>query len=97
MNPFSYHKTYDTDDIKVKLHHNICHYVNMYLAVDKREQFELDLDEQVSQLSENGVLTLPMVPPSVVNQVIHQLNFCHYRVTSVQLVHEQLWLTYHFN
>lgn len=97
MNPFSYHKTYDTDDIKVKLHHNICHYVTVHLPTGERELFELELDEQIAQLSENGVLVLPIVPPLTVNQVIHQLNFCHYRVTSVQNIQNKLWLTYHFD
>lgn len=95
---FAYHKEYESDRIKLKLHRSLMEVVGNEITNERLlEELELDLDEQIAGLSKNGVLVLPLLHPSTINQIIKQLNYRHYWVTSTVPTNTEVWLTYHFD
>jgi len=94
---FMYHKEYESDRVKLKLHRSVMDVLRNEITDERLlEELELDMDEQIAGLSKNGVLVLPLLHPYAINQIIKQLNYRHYWVTSTVPTERGLWLTYHF-
>lgn len=95
---FAYQKEYESDRVKLKLHGSIMNVIEQEITDERMlEELELDLDEQIAELSKNGIIVLPLLTAPTVNQIIKQLNYRHYWVTATTFTGAEIWLTYHFD
>lgn len=89
---------YKSDINKLKLYNSIMSIIQKEIGNGRLyEEIELDLDEQIANLSRNGIVSLPLLSHSSVNEIIKFMNIRHYWVRSTAIVNNEIWLTYYYD
>ena len=89
---------YKSDINKLKLYNSIMSIIQKEIGNGRLyEEIELDLDEQIANLSRNGIVSLPILSHSSVNEIIKSMNVRHYWVHSTVIVNNEIWLTYYYD